>query len=108
MFRYRTTFDVPSSFGDNDVVLHFAAVDYETTVFVNGKQVGTHTGGFDKFSFDVTSYIDKSASNELILFVYDPTDSAGEVIPVGKQRTVPSHIFYTVCYKTAPCYIFLY
>ncbi|KAF9038327.1 glycoside hydrolase family 2 protein [Hymenopellis radicata] len=94
---YRTTFDVPSSFGDDNVILHFAAVDYETTVFVNGEQVGTHTGGYDKFSFDVTSYIDKSTSNELILFVYDPTDSAGEVIPIGKQRAVPSHIFYTPC-----------
>ncbi|KIY66172.1 glycoside hydrolase family 2 protein [Cylindrobasidium torrendii FP15055 ss-10] len=93
---YRTSFNIPESFEEN-VILHFAAVDYETTVFVNGEQVGSHTGGFDKFWFDVTEYVNKDSENELILFVYDPTDDFDEVIPLGKQRVVPSHIFYTPC-----------
>ncbi|KAI0748758.1 glycoside hydrolase family 2 protein [Daedaleopsis nitida] len=92
---YRTSFKVPKSFKKN-VILHFAAVDYEATVFVNGKKVGTHTGGYDKFSFDVTKYINKAGSNELILFVYDPTDANGNR-SIGKQRIIPSHIFYTPC-----------
>lgn len=93
---YRTTFEVPEAFGNNTVVLHFGAVDHEATVFVNGEEVGKHVGGWDKFAFDITSYLQDGA-NELILFVHDPTDGHGENPPVGKQRTEPSHIFYTPC-----------
>ncbi|KAJ8077933.1 hypothetical protein PM082_000133 [Marasmius tenuissimus] len=94
---YRRTFDAPETFTEN-TILHFAAVDYHATVFVNGQQVGTHQGGYDKFFFDVTEHLtsDKKG-NELIVFVYDPTDGEGENIPMGKQRLVPSHIFYTPC-----------
>ncbi|KAF9264078.1 glycoside hydrolase family 2 protein [Marasmius fiardii PR-910] len=94
---YRRSFDVPNTFTEN-TVLHFAAVDYHATVFVNGQQVGTHQGGYDKFFFDVTQYLtsDKK-NNELLVFVYDPTDGEGENIPIGKQRIIPSHIFYTPC-----------
>ncbi|KAJ7101606.1 glycoside hydrolase family 2 protein [Mycena crocata] len=93
---YRREFEIPSTFSDN-VVLHFAAVDYKATVFVNGEKVGEHVGGYDKFAFDITSHVQKNATNELILFVYDPTDDHNGNIPVGKQRKVPSHIFYTPC-----------
>ncbi|KAK7034516.1 hypothetical protein VNI00_012363 [Paramarasmius palmivorus] len=96
---YRRTFSVPSDFpSDENTILHFAAVDYHTTVFVNGQEVGTHTGGYDKFSFDITGFLTEDRNdNELIVFVYDPTDGEGENIPIGKQRIIPSHIFYTPC-----------
>ncbi|ESK83675.1 glycoside hydrolase family 2 protein [Moniliophthora roreri MCA 2997] len=96
---YRRTFSVPSSFPEGEnVVLHFAAVDYHTTVFVNGQEVGTHEGGYDKFFFDITSFLTGNREeNELIVFVYDPTDGEGENIVLGKQRILPSHIFYTPC-----------
>lgn len=83
-------------------MLHFAAVDYQATVFVNGVQVGTHTGGYDKFAFDITVHTTKNATNELILFVFDPTDDPAGNIPIGKQRRVPSHIFYTVSILDLP------
>ncbi|TRM57270.1 glycoside hydrolase family 2 protein [Schizophyllum amplum] len=92
---YRTSFEVPQSF-DQNVTLHFGAVDYETTIFVNGVNVGSHTGGYDKFFFDVTSNIVKGGFNELIVYVYDPTDAISNR-PMGKQRVVPSHIFYVPC-----------
>ncbi|EJD41515.1 glycoside hydrolase family 2 protein [Auricularia subglabra TFB-10046 SS5] len=91
---YRREFEVPSDF-DGGVVLHFAAVDYRSTVYLNGKEVGSHTGGYDKFHFDVSDVVKKDGKNELILFVNDPSDD--EMIPLGKQRIVPSHIFYTPC-----------
>ena len=51
---YRRTFEVPAGWKGKRVLLHFGAVDWEATVFVNGKELGTHRGGSDPFSFDIT------------------------------------------------------
>lgn len=73
-------------------------MDYEATVFVNGQRVGRHTGGYFAFTFDVTNYLSASGeTNELLVFVFDPTDSNPYVIPIGKQTLTQSHIFYTPC-----------
>ncbi|KAE8147110.1 glycoside hydrolase superfamily [Aspergillus avenaceus] len=93
----RTNFTVPKSFKDQQVLLNFGAVDYEATVFVNGKEAGFNRGGYFHFTVDVTEYVDLDADNELLVFVHDPTDSGETVIPIGKQRLVPSHIFYRPC-----------
>lgn len=95
---YRTSFTVPTSWpADERVLLNFGAVDYNATVFVNGKRVGYHIGGYWEFSFDVTDYLSKNGTNELILFVYDPTDMGREQIPLGKQSLSFDHIFYRPC-----------
>jgi beta-galactosidase/beta-glucuronidase len=63
---YRTTFKVPSSWAPNNrVLLNFGAVDYEATVFVNGKNVTKHTGGYWEFTVDVTDFLIKNGTNEL-------------------------------------------
>src|SRR5690242_9671319 len=69
---YRRTFTVPASWSGRRVQLHFGAVDWEATVYVNGVQVGVHQGGFDAFSFDVTDRLN-GGTNELLVGVYDPT-----------------------------------
>ena len=51
---YRRTIEVPPRWKGKRVLLHFEAVDWESTVFVNGKELGTHRGGFDPFTFDIT------------------------------------------------------
>ena len=51
---YRRSFDVPSSWKGKKVLLHFGAVDWKTDVWVNDVKVGSHTGGFTPFSFDIT------------------------------------------------------
>ncbi|KAF2742381.1 glycoside hydrolase family 2 protein [Sporormia fimetaria CBS 119925] len=95
---YRTTFDVPSDWPAGDrVLLNFGAVDYEATVFVNGKKVTTHTGGYWAFTVDITDQLSKDGANELLVHVYDPTDKDDIQIPIGKQTLSPSHIFYTPC-----------
>lgn len=93
---YRRTFTVPSGWNGRQVQLHFGAVDWESTVYVNGQQVGTHRGGYDGFSFDITPRLN-GGSNEVIVKVWDPTDSEqnGMVQAVGKQTKNPSGIFYT-------------
>ncbi|WP_246614261.1 AbfB domain-containing protein [Paractinoplanes bogorensis] len=91
---YRRTFTVPAGWNGRRVQLHFGAVDYEATVWVNGRQVTTHKGGYDRFEVDITDAL-TSGANELIVRVYDPTDGRGEKQPLGKQVANPSGIFYT-------------
>ena len=89
---YRRTVNVPTNWAGQRVLLHFGAVDYECTLWVNGGMVGSHTGGSDAFSFDITDYL-KDGQNQLTLGVTDPT-STGEQ-PRGKQLLNPNGIWYT-------------
>jgi Glycosyl hydrolases family 2, sugar binding domain/Glycosyl hydrolases family 2, TIM barrel domain/Glycosyl hydrolases family 2 len=90
---YRRTFTVPKAWAGQRVLLHFGAVDWEATVYVNGKKQGTHKGGYDPFSFDVTDALKKDGEQELIVGVFDPTDKGTQ--PRGKQVLKPSGIYYT-------------
>ncbi|MGI8905344.1 MAG: sugar-binding domain-containing protein [Candidatus Sumerlaeaceae bacterium] len=89
---YRRSFDVPKEWTGRRVMLNFEAVDYESRVLVNGKNIGQHRGGYDPFSFDITNAL-TSGTNELLVGVYDPTDQADQ--PRGKQVTNPRGIWYT-------------
>ncbi|GAA2695710.1 MULTISPECIES: AbfB domain-containing protein [Actinosynnema] len=89
---YRRTFTVPAGWDGRRVKLNFGAVTWESRVWVNGTQVGTHTGGFDPFSFDVTGAL-RSGGNEIVVGVNSPVD--GQRYPIGKQRRNPSGIWYT-------------
>ncbi|MGZ3146581.1 AbfB domain-containing protein [Lentzea chajnantorensis] len=89
---YRRTFAIPSTWDGRRVKLNFGAVTWETRVWVNGTQVGTHTGGFDAFSFDITPAL-RAGSNEVVVGVHSPVD--GSRYPIGKQRRTPDGIFYT-------------
>ncbi|EUC44022.1 glycoside hydrolase family 2 protein [Bipolaris oryzae ATCC 44560] len=96
---YSTSFEVPSSWpSGNNVVLNFGAVDYEATIFVNGQKAGFHRGGYFEFSVDVTSYLNANGTNELLVYVYDPTDMDRVQIPIGKQTlNRGGMIWYTPC-----------
>lgn len=90
---YRRKFTVPASWKGERVLLHFGAVDYESEVFVNGKSLGIHRGGYDPFSFDITPAITKGGEQEIAVRVFDPTDLGG--FPRGKQTLHPQGIMYT-------------
>lgn len=81
---------------DNDAakrtLLHFGAVDYACTVFVNGREAGGHTGGYCPFTLDITSFV-RAAENELTVAVTDDTDKGDA--PRGKQVLHPKGIWYT-------------
>ncbi|MCB0631578.1 MAG: hypothetical protein KDD15_17655, partial [Lewinella sp.] len=81
---YRRTFSVPKDWDGQRVLLHFGAVDWEAVVYINGRSVGTHEGGYDAFSFDVTDFLEQPGTQEIIVAVYDPGDREG--ITVGKQN----------------------
>ncbi len=72
-------------------LLHFEAVDYETTVWVNDKEVGRHVGGNTPFSFDITAAL-AGAGNKILVRV---TDATGGYQLNGKQALKPSAITYT-------------
>eukprot|EP00698_Gefionella_okellyi_P018653 TRINITY_DN561_c0_g1_i2.p1 TRINITY_DN561_c0_g1~~TRINITY_DN561_c0_g1_i2.p1 ORF type:complete len:681 (-),score=142.19 TRINITY_DN561_c0_g1_i2:852-2894(-) len=79
---YRTLFDGPACSGCR-TLLRFGAVDWQTTVWLNGHLLGNHTGGYDGFFFELTSLL-RGSDNELIVRVYDPSDEGFQ--PNGKQR----------------------
>ncbi|MBC7398441.1 MAG: glycoside hydrolase family 2 [Mucilaginibacter sp.] len=89
---YRRTFTVPATWKGENILLHFGAVDFESEVFVNGKSVGVHKGGYDPFSYDITSAITASGPQEITVRVFDPTDNGG--FPRGKQTLKPGGIMY--------------
>lgn len=90
---YRRAFDVPSGWRGRRILLHFDAVDWESRVFVNGKELATHRGGYDAFTIDVTEALQDGGPQELVVGVHDPTDAGGQ--PRGKQVREPEGIWYT-------------
>ena len=90
---YKNTITIPSSMNNKEVLLHFGAVDWQAEVFVNGKSAGKHEGGFDPFTFNITSLLKKGAAQEIKVRVWDPTDKGPQ--PRGKQVVKPEGIWYT-------------
>lgn len=95
---YATNFRVPGGWeGRGKTLLNFEAVDYETRVFINGVEVAHNIGGYFRFTVDVTERVLFDQDNLLTLFVHDPTNREGFLVPAGKQVINPSHIFYRSC-----------
>lgn len=91
---YAREIDIPESALTGRVLLHFGAVDYEATVYVNGKKAGAHKGGFISFCLDVTDYL-TAGKNVLVVHARDNTKDP--MIPSGKQSmvTFSKGCFYT-------------
>jgi len=89
---YRRTFSHPAIKTGQRVLLHFGAVDYECSVWLNGKPIGSHRGGYLPFTFDITDAL-TADENELLVSVWDPTDTGLQ--QRGKQVLNPKGIWYT-------------
>ena len=90
---YRKNFELPKNWSGKDVVIHFEAVDYTCAVWVNDVLVGTHKGGFDRFSFNITPYLKPNGQQKIVLAVEDATNFSSQ--PRGKQQINASGIYYT-------------
>ena len=77
-------------------IVDFGAVDRISSVFVNGKKVGTHTGGYDAFSLNITDYL-KSGENVLVVGAYDPNDGRAAS---GKNGSRGDYIFTSGIWQT--------
>ena len=94
---YRRTFTVPTAWHTHGqrVLLHFGAVNWDSTVSVNGHTLGKHRGGYDAFDYDVTDVL-TPGSNALIVSAFNPLRSdVPDAQVLGKQRLHPGGIFYT-------------
>lgn len=89
---YERTFEISPKWNGKRILLHFGAVDWKADVWVNGISVGSHTGGYTPFSFDITAALAKG-ENTLRVRVWDPTDEGYQ--PRGKQVNNPNGIWYT-------------
>ena len=94
--HYRKNFILPEGFAKDRVILHFGSVDQECEVYLNGKLLGEHKGGYSTFSFDITEVL-KEQENELKVVVRDWTEKKPHAR--GKQRyertKLMSSLFYT-------------
>lgn len=90
---YEREIRVPASWRDSRIMLHFGAVDWDATVYVNGQQVMRHLGGYDPFSADITDVLAPDEKQIVTIRVTDPTDSSTQ--PRGKQVARPEGIWYT-------------
>lgn len=79
---YRRTFTLMPEQAAGRVMLHFGAVDYEATVYINGTLCGTHRGGYVSFSFDITAFV-RVGENTVTVCARD--NERDPLIPSGKQ-----------------------
>ncbi|MHA1973223.1 MAG: glycoside hydrolase family 2 protein [Candidatus Hodarchaeales archaeon] len=96
---YRRFFDLPDHWKNRRVLIHFGAVDWESTIYINKNKVAGHRGGYTPFSFDITDFLIEG-ENELVVSVWDPTDKGLGIGPFsvqehGKQCLRPYGVFYT-------------
>ncbi len=89
---YQRNFSVPEAWRGRRVRLHFGAVDWRCQVWVNGRDIGRHQGGYDAFTFDITDALQWKGAEEIFVAVTDPTEGDQ---PRGKQSRKPEGIFYT-------------
>ena len=86
---YRRVVEIPLEWSGQIVLLHFQAVDHEATVWVNGKEVGRHKGGFTPFHCDLTPVVQPGEMATIVVRARDPW---WEPQPRGKQsREVQPH-----------------
>ena len=82
MLSYRRSFRLPEGFNRGRVLLHIGAADQQANVFLNGKPVGFHEGGYDSFCFDITKLL-YDGENLLQICCFD--DLSNQAYPYGKQ-----------------------
>ncbi|MDX2414803.1 MAG: PA14 domain-containing protein [Bacteroidales bacterium] len=90
---YKKDVELPAKWKKKRVLINFEASDWETTLYVDGKVAGTHKGGYDPFSFDISEFVVAGEKHEILISVWDPTDKGPQ--PRGKQVSDPHGIWYT-------------
>lgn len=90
---YRRTFKLPATWKRKQILLNFEASDWETIVYIDGREAGRHRGGYDPFTINITDFLERKKNHELLICIWDPTDKGSQ--PRGKQVSEPGGIWYT-------------
>lgn len=85
---YRRVVEIPAAWAGRQVLLHFQAVDYDATVWVNGVEVGRHRGGFGPFSCPLSGVAEPGSTATIVVRAREPR---GEPRPGGKQSNFHYH-----------------
>lgn len=105
---YSRSFEVPTEWGDKDILLHFGAVDYKSTIWVNGQEVGMNQGGHVPFSFDITPYLSEGTNLLTVKVIdrQDPLQPRGKQSVTGKSEKIDYYcttgIWQTVWLEAVP------
>ncbi len=91
VLSYNRSFALPDSWQGGRVLLHVGAADQRADVFVNGKPVGSHKGGYEAFSLDITNFL--AQRNRLSICCTD--DLEDQTYPYGKQTMTRGGMWYT-------------
>ncbi len=89
---YKRKFTLEDGFNKGRVFVNFGAVDQIATVYLNGKKLGTHCGGFTPFRFELTANL-TDGENELVVAVRDFTDT--KEYTRGKQKIQRGGVWYS-------------
>lgn len=105
---YRRSFHIPENWRSKRVLLHFDAVDFDATIWLNGQAIGSHKGGYDRFTFEITDSLRRGGANEIVVSVLDPTNEGDQAVgkqslhPKGASYTATSGIWQTVWLEPVP------
>jgi len=93
---YHRSFSVPDGWKGRRVLINFGAVDNTAVVFINGRKIGAHSGGYDSFSFDITDAL-RPGVNTLVVGAWDPNDGRA---PSGKNGPRGDYTFTSGIWQT--------
>lgn len=94
LVAYKKNITITDEQLENNIFLHFGAVDFKTTVYINGAMAGMHIGGYSSFKIDITDFV-KFGENEILVIAEDDVKSSEQ--PTGKQSARPNSY---ECYYT--------
>ena len=105
---YHRTIVIPPDWMGERLLLHFSAADWQATVYLDGREVGSHRGGYDAFAIELTRAVKSAGAHELAVAVLDPTDTSWQLHgkqtlhPAGCNYTATSGIWQTVWLEPVP------
>jgi beta-galactosidase/beta-glucuronidase len=88
---YHRDFLARRASGGGHLLIHFGACDWRTVVFLNGDLVGSHAGGYDPFTFDLTPFLRDGDTQSLTVQVFDSTDEGEPITGADEDKPFPSN-----------------
>lgn len=107
---YHRILSVPDGWAGKRIILHFGAVDYIASIYIDGKIAGRHWGGSSSFDVDITRLVNPGQEHDLVVRVEDDERSGqyakgkqcGRYDTFGCEYTRTTGIWQTVWMEPVP------